>query len=153
MELLEPKELILPDAEGRERKFILSKFPAVQGREIVTKYPIAAMPKLGDYQVSEDTMLKLMAFVAVDNGSNQPLRLSTIALVNNHCKDWETLAKIEMAMMEYNCSFFTNGKALNSLSGLCQMAIQKGSEILMALSGQSSPKAEQPFTNSEQSTL
>lgn len=151
MDLIEPKELILTSIAGKERTYILSKFPAVQGREIVAKYPLSALPKLGDYAVSEETMLKLMAFVAIDTG-DKPLRLTTKALVDNHVPDWETLAKIEMAMMEYNCSFFTNGKALSSLSDLCQMFLQKISKISTDLSGQSSLTAKPLSTNSEPST-
>ena len=75
------------------------------GREIVAKYPVSALPKLGDYAVNEEVMLKLMSFVAVQVGESQQ-RLSSRAMINNHVPDFETLAKIEMKMMEYNCSFF-----------------------------------------------
>ena len=151
MDLLDPSELTLTGYDGKERTYTLSRFPAVQGREIVAKYPMSALPKLGDYQVSEETMLKLMAFVAVDSNGKQ-LRLSTRALVDNHVPDWETLAKLEMAMMEKNCSFFTNGKALSSLSGLCQTALQRIIGTLTPSSASSSPKDAPPSTNSEPST-
>jgi hypothetical protein len=151
MDLLQPKEIEIDLPDGDTRTYIISKFPAVEGREIVAKYPLSALPKLGDYQVSEDIMLKLMCFVAVDN-NGKPLRLTTRALVNNHIGSWEILAKIEMAMMEYNCSFFTNGKALTSLNELCRKAAQKISIILTDLSGPSSTPTRQPSMNSEQST-
>jgi hypothetical protein len=110
--LIEPKELPLTRQDGQTVTFLISKFPAVAGREIVAKYPVANMPKLGDYGVSEETMLKALAFVAVVTPDGTPLPLSTRALVDNHAGDWETLARLEWGILEYNCSFF--GKGLNS---------------------------------------
>ena len=145
-DLLDPSEITLTGGDGVERTYILSRFPAVQGREIIAKYPISALPKLGDYQVSEDIMLKLMTFVAVETKAGQ-LRLATRALVDNHVPDWETLARIEMAMMEKNCSFFTSGKALTSFTELCQKAVAKITEILIPLSAVSSEKEKPPSMN------
>lgn len=147
MDLLQPKEIILADQDGKEHTYTLSKFPAVDGREIIAKYPLSALPKLGDYAVSEETMLKLMSYVGVDNGG-KILRLSTRALVNNHVPDFETLAKIEMAMMEYNCSFFRDGRISNSLQGFVLKLLESISKTLTPSSAQSSPPAEQPSTNS-----
>ena len=56
-------------------------------------------------------MLKLMCFVAVPIEGTTPIRLMTRELVDNHAGDWETLVKIEKEMMEYNCSFFKEGRA------------------------------------------
>lgn len=139
-DLLEPKEVEIDLPDGTKKTYILSKFPAIQGREIVCKYPLSGMPKLGDYQVNEETMLKLMGFVAVPHGDGV-LRLSTKELVNNHVKSWETLAKLEIGMMEYNCSFFGNGRGSNFLSGLAQKAQALIIKTLMDLSAQSSQKA------------
>ena len=142
--LLEPKEITVETQKGENRAYILSKFPAVQGREIIAKYPLSAMPKLGDYAVNEETMLKLMAFVAVPRDGGEPLPLSTRALVDNHVPDWETLARIEFAMMEYNVSFFGNGKGSTSLEAITKKAQAFLSQTLMDLSGQSSRKEKQP---------
>ena len=49
--MIQPREITIADQDGKERRYILSKFPAVEGREIVAKYPISALPKLGDYAV------------------------------------------------------------------------------------------------------
>ena len=138
--MIQPKEVTIEAQDGRALPFVLSKFPAVQGREIVAKYPLSAMPKLGDYQVNEETMLKLMAFVAVPRESGEPLRLTTRALIDNHVPDWEVLAKLEFAMMEYNCSFFGNGKGSDFLSAITAKAQAFLSQTLMDLSAQSSPK-------------
>lgn len=150
-DLLQPKEFRVKDQAGTERVYTLSKFPAIQGREIVAKYPLSAMPKLGDYEVNEETMLKLMAFVTVDAGG-QPLRLSTRALIDNHVPDWETLARIEIAMMEYNVSFFGNGQGSGFLDAIVKKAQALITSTLMDLSAQSSQKKPRRSTNSEPST-
>lgn len=144
--LLQPKEMEIADGDGVKRTFILSKFPAVQGREIIAKYPTSAIPKLGDYAVSEETMLKLMAFVGIKNG-DQVLRLQTRALIDNHVPDWETLAKIEMGMMEYNCSFFRNGTLSVFLGDVVQKVLAKISEISTPSSARSSQTNSPPSTN------
>ncbi len=136
--MIQPKEIAVKTQDGAEKIFIISKFPAVQGREIIAKYPLSAMPKLGDYEVNEATMLKLMAFVAVPMTSGDPLRLTTRALVDNHCGDWETLGRVEIAMMEYNCSFFGNGRALSFFELIALKAQALISKTLTDLSGQSS---------------
>ena len=141
--MLEPKEVTIETQKGEKRVYVLSKFPAVQGREIIAKYPLSAMPKLGDYAVNEETMLKLMAFVGVPRAEGGPLLLSTRGLVDNHVPDWETLARIEVAMMEYNVSFFGNGKGSTFLEAITKKAQAFLSQTLMDLSGQSSPKGKQ----------
>ena len=145
MDMLQPKEFKTTDQSGTERTYILSKFPAVQGREIISKYPLSAMPKLGDYAVNEETMYKLMAFVAIEHKGGEHLRLSTQALINNHVPDWETLAKIEVEMIQYNCSFFLKDKALTFLDVCLQTLTQRATEILTAslqpLSGTARPRS------------
>lgn len=106
--LLEPKEESFKAQSGVEKTYILHKFTAIAGREIVAKYNLA---KDGDYAIGEETMFKLMNFVCAIDANGKPLRLSTAALVDNHIPDWEVLARIELAMMQYNCSFFPKGKA------------------------------------------
>ncbi|EKC9955256.1 hypothetical protein OQO23_004137 [Salmonella enterica] len=145
-ELIQPKEFKAVDQDGNERTYIISKFPAIEGREIVCKYPVSAMPKVGDYAVNEETMLKLMSCVAVDiNGT--PLRLTTRALVNNHCPDWEVLGRVEMAMMEYNVSFFAKGRSLLSSGGLKAKLLPLITKTLTVLSAQLSQKGGPRSTN------
>lgn len=152
MPLLDAVEQTFPTSKG-ERTYVLSKFPAIAGREIVAGYPLSGMPKIGDYKVNEEIMLKLMAHVGVRvEGRDAPLELSTRALVDNHVPDWETLARIEWAMMELNCSFFGNGRALSFLQGIAQQAREWISETLTHLSEQSSKVAAPPSKNSKRST-
>lgn len=115
--LLQPQKISVETQDGTEKEFIISKFPAVAGREILTQYPLSAAPKIGEYETNEELMLKIMRYVAVpfsrDEGGD--LILENIDLVNNHVPDWECLARIEIAMIEYNCSFFVNGKGSSFL--------------------------------------
>lgn len=138
--MIQPKEIEVETQAGEKLTFIISKFPAVQGREIIAKYPLSAVPKLGDYAVNEETMLKLMSFVAVPRADAEPLKLTTRGLVDNHCKDWETLARIEMAMLEYNVSFFGNGRGSTFLEAIARKAQALISKTLMDLSAQLSQK-------------
>ena len=138
MELFQPKE---NDINGKTYR--ISKFPATVGREIVAKYPVSNMPKLGDYKVSEEIMLKLMSYVEAVL-PERSIRLSTQELVNNHVPDWEVLAQLEWEMLSYNCSFLTNGKSLSFFEKLAHLAEQKISEILTASLGKSSARAKQP---------
>ncbi len=142
--MIKPKEIVIETPEDGPRTYILSKWPAVQGREIIAKYPISAMPKLGDYDINAETMQKLMAFVGVPRATDEPLMLTTMALINNHVPDTETLLKIEVAMFEYNVSFFGNGKGSTFLEAITQKAQAFLSKTLTDLSQQSSLTSKQP---------
>lgn len=147
-DLIKPKRFEVQTQEGETKAYFVSRFPAIQGREIIAKYPLSAMPKLGDYAVNEETMVKLMGFVALPNEQGEPgLRLTTKALIDNHVPDWETLARIEVAMMEYNVSFFGNGRASTFLSGFAQKAQAWISQMLTASLAQSSQKVKPPSKN------
>ena len=113
--LLQPLEKEIPLPNGGTKSFVISKFPATVGREIITQYPTSAAPKIGDYRLNEDLMFKLLCYVGVPVPGQDPIMLTTRDLVNNHVPDWETLVKIEWAMMQYNSSFFENGKMLSFL--------------------------------------
>lgn len=131
--MIEPKEFIIEHNDAIY-KYNISKFPATVGREIISKYPIALLPKIGDYGVSEDTMLKMMSYVErVYDDRN--VQLCNKALVDNHVPDWEVLARLEIAMIDYNCSFFRNGKGLDFLKKFQSLVEPKITEMLTALSG------------------
>lgn len=145
-DLLETKEFSVIDQAGVQRGYLLSKFDALSGREIIAKYPLSSIPKMSEYALNEETMLKLMAFVGVQKG-DVVIKLSTRALVQNHVPDWETLAKIELAMIEYNCSFFLRDKISTFFANIAQTIPEKITEILTASLAQSSQKAKPPSTN------
>jgi hypothetical protein len=143
--------------EGKEYKeitinnrvFYLTKFPSVAGREIITKYPVSNTPKLGDYGVSEETMLKLMSFVYcnVAVGGTNYIALTTKDLVNNHTGSWETLVKLEYAMLEYNCTFLQNGRLSTLFGDFAQKLPKWISKMLTDSLGQLSQAGKPPSTN------
>lgn len=151
-DLLEPKEVDVELPGGGTKKYILSKFPAVAGREIICKYPLSGLPKLGDYAINEETMFKLMGYVAVPVQGGQPLRLTTRVLIENHVVHYETLMKLEWSMMEYNCSFFLDGRVSTLLSAWAAKLPTVISSILTASLQQLSQTEKPPSTNSGPST-
>ena len=141
--MIEPKEILIDN-----RVFILSKFPAVAGRDIVTQYPLSGVPKLGNYKTNEEIMLKLMCYVAIPREAPAlPLALTSQALIDNHVGGWETLVKVEWAMMEYNCSFFRDGRASSFLAGIAQQVPAWLTKMWTALLGQSLQTEKPHSTN------
>lgn len=141
--MIEPKEI---DVNGK--KFIIHKFPAMAGREIVAKYVPSIMPKLGDYKVNEEILLKMMKYVGVViENQPTPLMLTTQAIIDNHIKDWEMLAKLEIALMEYNCSFFLTGRISIFFEDIAQKVPAWIIKMLTLLSQQSSKVEKQASTN------
>lgn len=146
--LLQPEEWSCPLRDGGTKTFILSKFPAVQGREIIAGYPLTGIPKIGEYKQNEEIMRKLMAYVAVPRpDAGEPIQLTTMELINNHCPDWECLVRIEFEMIKRNSSFFANGRASTFLQGIAQQAQALITKTLTDLSGQLSKVAKQRSTN------
>lgn len=110
-DLIEPKEIEIVDPQGgKTRKFIISKIPAWDAREIVFQYPLTALPKVGDYAAHSQTVLKLLSFAGVTIKEGLVQRLSTVELINNHCPNWEVELLLEKEMMNYNSSFFFSGR-------------------------------------------
>lgn len=144
---LKEEEFIITDEDGKERKYILSNFDAVEGRRIVSQYPMTGLPQVGNYDENEKLMIRLMHYVAVVTSDGRKLRLSTMELINNHVPNFEILAKIEMRMMEKNCSFFRDGRSLDFLDNLAQIFSRKLLEILTLSSAQSSQQEKPPSTN------
>lgn len=114
--LLEQKDI---EIDGK--MFVISKFPAMTGYEIVTQFPISAVPKLGDFSTHKELIYKIMCYVGVKvEGNPAILRLTTEALINNHTGNWETLSKLIMAMVENNCSFLVGGKISGFLDSIME---------------------------------
>lgn len=131
------------------KTFILDKFPAIPGREIISGYPLTAVPKFAEYKQNEQLMLKLMSYVSVREGEALIL-LSTAALVNKYTGDWETLMKLEKEMITYNCSFFQNGEAWSSLKSFALKLLELISKTSMGSSVLSSLNEKPQSTSSEQ---
>lgn len=119
VDLIKPKEVELKNRDGEVKKFIISRLPAIPMREVMAKYPVSNIPKLGEYQASEEVMKLLLSHAAVEVGDEgRQIRLSSASLINNHVDDAEQLLRLEYAMLEYNTSFFGQGGASTFLKGL-----------------------------------
>lgn len=146
-DLLEPKEIKLADADGKEHAFVISKIPAMDAREIFFKYIGNAVPKIGDYSVNEEMALKMLSYTEAVTAKGAKIRLLTRELVNNHIKNWEMEIRLEDEIATYNCSFFLKERLSTFLSGLAAQLREKVTEILTASSQQSSMTAKPPSTN------
>lgn len=153
--MIKPKEVTVTGVDGETKTFVIHKFSATDGREIVAKYPISALPKIGDYEVNADTMYKLMAYVGISLDSANPENLTmlkTKALVDNHVTDFKMLAELELAILEYNTNFLKSGKASKLLSGLESKVTELISKTLMDSLARYSRQGEQRSKNSEKTT-
>lgn len=139
------QEVKIPLPGGGEKTYVMAKFDAIAGREIVTQYPTSALPKLGDYQTNEQLMFKIMAFVQIQPVKDGPLvALATRELITNHIPDAETLMRLEIAMLVYNFSFFQDGRISNFLEDLSAKVPELILSILTPLLESYSPKVAPP---------
>ena len=138
-EFLQPTQIAITAQDGTELQFFISKFPATVGRRIVTQYPITGAPRVGDYDANVLLMHMMLGFTAAVTDAG-PVVLSTEALIDNHTRDYETLMRLEYAMMEYNCSFLRAGKLSNYLELVTGKFNGLITEILTRYSQQSSEK-------------
>lgn len=146
--MLEPKEVVV---DGKV--YVISKFPAVAGRKIMTQYPISAIPKVGEYGTNEEMMYLIMTYVAVKNvANNTELQLVNRDLIDNHVPNWETLMKLEYLMMEYNCSFLANGKVSTFLESIAEKLPTWITKISTPLSEALSPAEKPRSKNSKKAT-
>jgi len=143
--LRDPKPINLEDQEGTERTYTIHKFSAYDGRELATQYPQSGMPKIGDYEVNEELSVLMMSYVTViPSSGGEALVLSNKTVIENHVPDWEVLAKLEIEIMKYNCSFFRDGKASDFLTVCIEKGKELVSQMLTDLSEQSSAATKQP---------
>ncbi|WP_237386227.1 hypothetical protein [Xenorhabdus sp. Sc-CR9] len=149
--LIKPKEIIVTDADREEHTFIISRLPATVGREILAKYPLSNAPKIGDYDISHEAMLKMLRYVAVER-DGQEILLKTQTLIDNHVPDGEALIRLELEMLRYNTSFFGGDGSRGFLQFLLDKI--KGSlpsiiQTLMASLPSSSAQDMPPSRNSK----
>lgn len=115
-ELIDPTELVLTGKDGVERTYVISTLPYPVGRKVAALYPTANMPKVGDYNVSQEVMLDLFKFIAIRQEGADDLRLTTIQLISNHVPDTMTGLKLEAHMLAKNFDFFGQGGISKFLS-------------------------------------
>lgn len=147
MTLLQPKTVNIECADGTSRAYVIGKFDAITGREIITQYPITAMPKIGNYKANEELALKVLSFVAVVNGEGHETRLITRELVNNHVPDWLAMMRLEAAVLEYAVGPFALGKASTFFAAIEAKAKALISQTLTEWSERSSAKGPPSSTN------
>jgi hypothetical protein len=118
--------------DGKE--FVISKLPAVTGREILFKYTAGGKNILmgGDYTVSEEVMKKLFSYIGV-YVDGRLIELKSEELINNHVQSAMTLIKLEKEMMSYNFDFFTPEKISAFFQQFHQLADKESMKILTAL--------------------
>ena len=148
--LIKPKEITVIDSDRQQHTFIISRLPATIGREILAKYPLSNAPKIGDYEVSKEAMLKMMAYVAVEK-EGQEIYLKTSTLIDNHVPYWEALIRLELEMLKYNTSFFGNGGSQNFLQYLLGKLSGSLPSIIKTLMA-SLPSSSQPASPLSQNT-
>jgi len=143
-DLIKPKDVEIKDCDGNVKTFIISRIPAVPMREVMAKYPVSNIPKLGEYQASKDVMGLLMSYVAVrvgEEGKEREIQLTNTALINNHVPDAESLLRIEYAMLQYNTSFFGQGDLSTFLRELIAKHLPLITQTVMDSLRASSPVA------------
>ena len=118
--------------DGKE--FVISKLPAVTGREVLFKYGAGAKNIFtgGSYQVSEEIMEKLLSYAGV-YVDGRLIELKSEELINNHVKSAVTLLKLEKEMMSYNFDFFTPEKISDFCQRFLQLADNESMKILTTL--------------------
>lgn len=139
-DLIKPRVVMIKNRDGVEKAFTISRLPATVAREVIAKYPLSNIPKLGDYATSEEVMKKLMSYVAVDlNGREQ--RLNTQALIDNHVDDGIQLMKLEVEMIDENTGFFGLGGQRGFLDCLLEKLLLSITPMLTPLLDQLSAPA------------
>ncbi len=143
-ELIKPEQVTIDDMEGEKHTFIISRFPAIDAREIITQYPKSAV---GDYQQNERVLLKMMKCVAAISVDGNEIILSSRDLINNHVPDGDTLLKLESKILEYNTNFFKKGGVLGVLGQFLARSRQSNTQTQINSSASSLATDKQAGTN------
>lgn len=141
--LLEPKEV-----EINGYKFIISKMPCTVAQEVIFNLPNGLIPIIADFKKAEEQAFKMLAYcerVYTDGRSNVPL--VSRAIIDNHVPDFDTLRKLEWECLQFNFSFFADGRALTLLNQGISLAKSNLSEILTGLLDKLSVPDTQRFGN------
>lgn len=147
-DLIKPKEIEVQDSDGGVKTFVISKIPAVDARKVLAMYPVANMPKVGDYAVSEEAMFLMMKYVAVQIGE-KTVTMTTRSLVDNHVTDGEQLVRLELAMLQYNSSFFHQGATSSFFESIIKKYLPSIIQTLMDSLQQSSAQGTRRSRNSK----
>lgn len=105
----EHKEVTIDSPNGKSATYILYKLPYTAARKVAAYYPVSNLPKLGDYEKSEEGMSILMRHVGVRLENGEVQRLINNTLINNHVTEAVIGIKLEAAALAYNFDFFGQG--------------------------------------------
>lgn len=142
--LLEPKEV-----EINGNKFIIGKMPCTVAQEVIFSLPNGLIPIISEFKKAEDQALKMLSYCERVYSDGRSVPLISKAIIDNHIPDFDTLIKLEYECLEYNYSFFSDGRALSFLNRGVSLAKSNVSEILTDLLGKLSHLAEQRSGNSK----
>lgn len=104
--MTQPTVVSIPTADGQTViKYTLHTFSPLDGRSIVSGYPLSLLNKDFTYKSNEEAMLKLMHYVSVGGSEEEQVHLTSRELINEHVPDWWTLVQLEYESLRHNCSF------------------------------------------------
>jgi hypothetical protein len=145
--LLQPKDFVITDREGKERTYVISKIPFMNSKKIVTQYPTSLLPKIGDYGLHEQMTVLLMSYVGVPQKTGEPLRLTTRELIDNHVPDLQTGLALERELAQYNWGFFLQDDLSNFWERVKMIFKTFVQQTLTDSLQQLSPTEKPPSTN------
>ena len=138
------------DIEIRGHKFHIKQMSATMGRKMLLEYPKQNMPKIGNYNNSEELMLEVMkdcVQIELSNGAKLALDKT---LIDQHL-DLDTLIELEREVLAYSSDFFTKESLYSFVGAIGEILLNQFNQILIAILQESSQKESLPSTNSKQS--
>lgn len=146
IDLIDPKEVVLKDGEGREHKFLIGKIPYLSGgRKVISGY-LPTSSKSEQYEQNEDLARILFRHCEVVKPERN-IRLETDDLVNNHLHDAQLAIKLEEAAFQRQVNFYPDGGLFGHLGDLGRLIAALASKTETPLQPASSELDTAPFTN------
>lgn len=137
--MIKPKEITVVDIDGDEKKYIITRFPATVGMEILYRLPSSGIPKIGDFGELKEVRDDIFKYVyaVTENGE---IALTTKALIDNHITDGETAYRIMGSMLSYNYQSVSKLMSGSLISSMSEKVLSVARKLLTELSPQSSEK-------------
>ena len=150
IELLDQKEVTVSSQDGEEKTYLVSKFPADPGMELVVDVACIA-GGLATNNPSPEAMIavidKALGYAAIPGPNGDPIPLNTAALRRSHIPDWEAKLALFFEVAKHNVGFFRNGRASGSFGVLARILSQKTTGTSTESLVQSLLKGAQPSGN------
>lgn len=144
--MIKPKDIEITDIDGVVRKFVIARFPATAGMEILYRLPTSGIPKIGDFEALKGVRNDVFkhVYIKTDGGD---IALSTTALIDNHCGDGETAIKLMGEILVYNYSFLERLVRQNLLDSILAKVRDTALSFLTEFSQQLSQKSKPASKN------